>query len=634
MCIVREDAGVFEEYEGSIKIMRRIKRWVFLGGAFWASLGLILCCGCSPKQANTAADLVAENISPWVAGTDNPLMRYVPSDAPLILATQRGHDRGNAGMRNLAKIFGNEKLFFGALIGEDLSELLSNYDVRAPQWGLDPEGRVDAVLYMYDNRIVIHVTVADAASALTRLDTYMQKVSGYIKLRTVEADGWRVYVHDADGKSSVEASVGVHVQGEVMSIGIWWGDRELPNAILKPVSSPYRVDGGRDDVLIAHLNHAGIGEFLMRIPWVAAEMDEYYINEFISKNDREKMIAFCRSDPKYCLNREYKFSNSVTYEAYWAAREAAEAQGIEVNDQESWEEDPNAEGSGEFAPGEMIDKIGSTSIGEEVCIGEFKSAFADVPETDIAVTVSASGKLGGRLVMPIASADMYKEMNALITEHDILQDEDAMAYGFVGIKLYDGVINAMRRMEAFEKRGWKCAQMQGISEGVQEKRKDLERALQKKDEFATFITGFESLSFIVKDLIIGEYAEDETPIKFLLNMRNSSAANHLIADYFFETPVQDGVIMTVDAGDLKPNILVSDKTLWVGTEPYELAKVTSERKREGGAGLYISKQLIDKVIGNVRTLKQMEDSFLSDYRVDLGMKDSKVMFEVEPVEMH
>lgn len=605
--------------------MRCIKRW-----AFWASLGLILCCGCSPKQANTAADLVSENVSPWAAGTENPLMRYVPSDAPLILATQRGHDRKNVGMRNFAKIFGNEifgnqKPFFRELIDEDLNELLSNYDVQAPQWGLDPEGRVDAVLYMYDNRIVIHVTVADAASALTRLDTYIQ--CGY-KLRTVEADGWRFYVHDADEQSSVEASVGVHVQGEVMSIGIWGGDRELPNEILKPVSSPYRVDGGRDDVLIAHLDHAGIGEFLMRIPWVAAEMDDYYIHEFTSKSDREKMIAFCRSDPKYCLDDVHKFSHTVTSEAYWAALEAAKAQGIE------WEEDLNAEGSGEHAPGEMIDKIGSTSIGEEVCIGEFKSAFADVPETDIAVTVSASGKLGGRLVMQIASADMYKEMNALITEHDVLQDEDAMAYGYVGIKLYDGVINAMRRMEAFEKRGWKCAQMQSISERVQDKRNDFERALQKKHEFATFITGFESLSFIVKDLVSGECAEDGTLIKFLLNMRNSSAANHLIADYFFETPVQDGVIMTVDAGDLKPNILVSDKTLWVGTEPYDLAKVTSERKKESGAGLYISKQLIDKIIGKVRTWKQMEDSFLSDYRVGLGMKDSKVMFDVEPVEMH
>ncbi|MBO4350799.1 MAG: hypothetical protein J6A01_07645 [Proteobacteria bacterium] len=123
-----------------------------------AFLSILMICGCSHSQPQTANDVVVDTITPWQVDTPNPLLAFVPEDAALVIATQRKRDIHSNGMLEYLDMLHD---FFGHELSEDLERLLKYYEAQAPVMGLDPNGHFDFVAYLHAGKAVMHITVAD-----------------------------------------------------------------------------------------------------------------------------------------------------------------------------------------------------------------------------------------------------------------------------------------------------------------------------------------------------------------------------------------------------------------------------------------------------------------------------------------
>ena len=594
--------------------MKRIRTLVLS-----AFVGALVCCGCSQKATKTAAD-VAMSISPWEAGTANPLMAYVPEDAPMIVATNRSDTMENEGIRNLLWLLG-EALELREDLGDEIGPLLSDYRENAAAWGLDPEGKVDMVFYLRDSRAITHITVADDLKAMEGFEHFVQLVSDEGEVTVRDEDGWRIYRHEADKDFNDSSYLAVHVKGGVMSVLHWTGEIGLPSEVLNVAGKPFRAESGKDDVLLWHVDFARFGEFVTKVDWIADFLNERYFDGFITKKDQERWMTFCRENAKFC--EEHYQGRSYVVIPYEAHEAAVDALGdIEVD--RSNVQDVTMD--------EWIAKLGTTNIKDDVCIDEFKSIFKDVPSADLAISVSKNGKVGGRIGASLVAVSLYNDIKSLITEHAILKDDAAKTYGYIGLKIYDALRLNEKYLNEFITRDWKCEQIHGAFDAIKESNStsSAERMMRKLGEFGVVLKEFESLSFMLSDFAISRMGSDGSLPEFLVHMRNAPEAFETILGYF-DMPVEDGKVATLDAGDLQPNVLVKGRDMLAGSSKYDLLSQDVKMAKDRFAAVHISKKIIDTFVP-YGDLGGASTSFLTAYDLSLSLEDHGIVFAIEPAE--
>lgn len=593
---------------GAKMMKNQVRTWVLS-----AVVGAFVCCGCATKETKTAAD-VAMSVAPWEAGTANPLLSYVPEDAPVIVATNRSHTMENEGVRNMLWLLGE-----ALELGSDLSPLLSDYRENAAEWGLDPEGKVDAVSYIYDSKMIVHITVADALTAMASFDSFMQIVNEEVKVTMRDVDGWRVYRHEADKVLENNSNMAVHVKGSVMSVVIWNGNGDVPGEILKVVGKPFRAETGKDDVVTGHVDFARLGEFVAKMDWMTDALNERYFDDFMTKKDHERWMSFCRENAKLCVEqyqgRAYAIIPNDAHEAAMSALGDVEIDSANIK---------------ELTIDEWISKIGTTNFKDKVCINEFKSVFKDVPSADIAISVSDGGKIGGRIGAKIVAGDFRNELNSLITDHALLKDDSSKTYGYIGYKIYDALKMNEKYLDNFVKKEWKCEQMRGMFDAISENNYSSKKMMRKLGEFSIVLEKFESLSFMLSDFVIAGMGGMGTLPEFLVHMRNAPEALAMILGYF-DVPAEEGKVSTIDAGDLQPKVLLSGNGLLVGSSKYDLLSQDVKMAKQRFAEVHVSKNIVQAILPYGK-LGGASTSFITDYDLNLSLENEGIVFAVAPSE--
>ena len=582
-----------------------------------AVVGALVCCGCSQKASKTAAD-VAMSISPWEAGTANPLLAYVPEDAPMIVATNRSDTMENEGIRNLLWLLG-EALELREDLGDEIGPLLSDYRENAAAWGLDPEGKVDMVFYLRDSRAITHITVADDLKAMEGFEHFVKLVDDGTEVTVRDEDGWRIYRHEADKDFNDSSYLAVRVKGGVMSVLHWTGEIGLPSEVLNVAGKPFRAESGKDDVLISHVDFARLGEFAAKVDWMANFLNERYFDDFITDKDHERWMTFCRENAKFC--EEHYQGRSYVVIPYEAHEAAVNALGdIEVD--RSNVQDVTID--------EWIAKLGTTNIKDDVCIDEFKSIFKDVPSADLAISVSKNGKIGGRIGASLVAGSLYNDIKSLITEHALLKDDTAKTYGYIGYKIYDALKMNERYLDDFVKKDWKCEQMRGMFDTISENNNSSKKLKRKLGEFSIVLEKFESMAFMLSDFQIAGMGMGGDLPEFLVHMRNAPEALAMVLGYF-DVPAEDGKVSTIDAGDLQPKVLLNGNDLLVGSSQYDLSSQDVKMSKQQFAAVHISRKIVEAILP-YGDLGGTSTSYLTAYDLSLSMEDGGIVFAVVPEE--
>ena len=586
----------------------QVRTWVLS-----AVVGALVCCGCGQKETKTAVD-VAMSVAPWEAGTANPLLSYVPEDAPVILATNRSYTMENEGVRNLLWLLGEE-----LDLGDEMGPLLSEYRENAEQWGLDPEGKVDAVLYLRDSKAIVHITVADELKAMAGFEHFMQLVGEEVAVTMRDDNGWRVYRHEADKVLENTSNMAVHVKGGVMSVAVWNGDGDVPREVLNAAGKPFRAEGAKGDVVTGHVDFARLGEFVAKMDWIADALNERYFDDFMTKKDHDRWVSFCRENAKLCAEqyqgRTYVIMPHDAHEAAVSALGDSQLDRSNVT---------------ELSIDEWISKLGTTSFKDDVCINEFKSIFKDVPSADIALSVSSSGKIGGRIGAKLLAGDFRNEVKSLITDHALLKDDTAKTYGYIGYKIYDALKMNERYLDDFVKKDWKCEQMRGMLDAISENNNSSKKLKRKLGEFSIVLEKFESMAFMLSDFQIAGMGMGGDLPEFLVHMRNAPEALAMVLGYF-DVPAEDGKVSTIDAGDLQPKVLHNGNDLLVGSSQYDLSSQDVKMSKQQFAAVHISRKIVEAILP-YGDLGGTSTSYLTAYDLSLSMEDGGIVFAVVPEE--
>lgn len=264
--------------------------------------------------------------SGWRPNTPNPLLQYVPQDAPLVLATMRAHTIENPGVQEFMKELGwkerravqllrdepygfknieydnhpgdieYEKELIGAPSPDNpviewshdlLNDLLKDYTSHAAAMGLDPQGKVDAVAYVKDASIVAHISVIDEKRALNRLMKSLHKYQEIVfnsqryefdfSEQMINDKTWNVLKMDHIQNQKALA-IAAHTENNILTIAFYDPSEPFPAHILleqKDHFQPQNTIATPD--LIGHIDFNKLPSELFSLWAIADLIDDIYI---------------------------------------------------------------------------------------------------------------------------------------------------------------------------------------------------------------------------------------------------------------------------------------------------------------------------------------------------------------------
>lgn len=267
-----------------------------------------------------------EDESAWHPNTPNPLLQYVPQDAPLVLATMRAHTIESPGIQAFMTAFGRkerrallllkdepygfkkieydnnpgdieyEKELIGAPSPDNpviewshdlLNDLLTNYTAHAAAMGLDPQGKVDVVAYVKDASIVAHITVIDEKRALDRLVKSLHKYQEIVfnsqryKFEFSEQSKndklWKVLrMEHVQNQKALE--IAAHTENNILTIAIYDPSMPFPAHILSTQSDYFQPQNALTTPdLIGHIDFNRLPSELFSLWTIADLIDDIYI---------------------------------------------------------------------------------------------------------------------------------------------------------------------------------------------------------------------------------------------------------------------------------------------------------------------------------------------------------------------
>ena len=466
---------------------------------------VVMCCfvGCSKPK-----DLFEAGVPQWELRTPNPLLNYVPEDAVFVLANQRDPIQQNSLFKKVLEEFVDEMDFL-----EDcgLDDLITDYPNEAVKWGLDPNGNVDFASYIHgNNTLVIHFTVDNEKLALERINGLLKKSfleahdAGLLHYEFLENQGvhqqWQI--HHIEINSGYSVNWAVHSFDNVVTFVMYKGTDLIPEYVLSAPKKPFSVDKLDDKTfLIAHVDHAGFAKYLLSWEKLENKLNDKYIRNYLSSDDEKRFKEKCEEQLEYCypLEQYQTFADKVCDGDEWECRRLW----YDYEDYDEIETDDidklpycldNREHEGEIIEREarkahqevlgkqiaeikeksdkidvdtkLLRELGSTSIGDDVCMQEIASLFADSPSSDWAFVGSNSGLFGMRVTQAIANADLKQKLQKATSAYVDYYNPDVLLSVAMGMDLSQMYILSKDYWRDLSSRTWQCQQIAGFMEDI------------------------------------------------------------------------------------------------------------------------------------------------------------------------
>lgn len=466
---------------------------------------VVMCCfvGCSKPK-----DLFEAGVPQWELRTPNPLLNYVPDDAVFVLANLREPSQQNIVFNKLLKEIVDDMNFPEEF---DVDALIEDYPNEAVKWGLDPNGNVDFASYIHgNNTLVIHFTVDNEKLALERINGLLKKSfleahdAGLLHYEFLENQGvhqqWQI--HHIEINSGYSVNWAVHSFDNVVTFVMYKGTDLIPEYVLSAPKKPFSVDKLDDKTfLIAHVDHAGFAKYLLSWEKLENKLNDKYIRNYLSSDDEKRFKEKCEEQLEYCypLEQYQTFADKVCDGDEWECRRLW----YDYEDYDEIETDDidklpycldNREHEGEIIEREarkahqevlgkqiaeikeksdkidvdtkLLRELGSTSIGDDVCMQEIASLFADSPSSDWAFVGSNSGLFGMRVTQAIANADLKQKLQKATSAYVDYYNPDVLLSVAMGMDLSQMYILSKDYWRDLSSRTWQCQQIAGFMEDI------------------------------------------------------------------------------------------------------------------------------------------------------------------------
>ena len=443
-------------------------------------------------------------------------------------------------------------------LSEDLERLLKYYEAQAPVMGLDPNGQFDFVAYLHDSKAVMHITVADEIKAAE----YIKHLLGE-KAQNVQ--NWVIYSDINPDEPENDLSIATHIKNSVLTIVISNSHiktaPDVPNAQKKHFVPKVTND---DTMIVNYIHYERFVDFLLRMP------------------------AFIR---------EYDYRSG-----FWHKSEGFDTEQMSH-------------------PTEWLKANGYTSVGDDVCIREFKSMVSEISSSNYELTLSKSG-IAGMKFDTVMTSGFLGEIKSLMTEHIVLDDPDAKVRGHLSISI-DKAVKLVQKI-FFTQRDWKCTQARIFIDHIIDDF-NIEELKYEDDIYINYIKDFESLSFIIKNVIIPEQLERD-PVQFLVHMKHSPKTFEKIALDYFDIPYTDGVSHPISLNSYhKYSLMFKGNDAYFGSELPDPNK-QYQRKTDAFADLTVQKSFLYPLLKD-----KVPTHLLWNYHLNLGIENNALVFSILPM---
>lgn len=619
--------------------MRHVRSIVMMGLA-----GLLLM-GCSHPKSKTAADVpvmdVNASLSVWQKDTMNPLLSYVPDDAPFVVVTQRGQQMNYSGVSKL----------MGFFLFDHLGDASDKLDRILNEFGLESNGKFDAVMYVRDYYAVFHITMADTQKGMDYFNEVLEKQRSEEKCYTMITEGvfeekcapllsikdeqnWRVIEYHENGQN-LPFKFALHQGKDVLSLVVFDAIHALPDEVLSGVKSPYVPKiTHKKAVFAGRIDYSRFAELLLKQPAITDQMDEEYWDEdddAYGYVDSEKKYDLCMAESISC-DDEWRRKSRCRDESHLRCPPPGKTEKKSQTDDYddgymncSWTESclECAENEHcyatlfnykELSSKDRLHKIGKTSISDEVCVNEIKSLYQDYPVTEFEVVVEDTGAIGMRISTVIASDELIREMKSLITEHGEVKDEDVMARGFTGFKFGTAITSLAKRLEkVFENRSYDCSQLQMLAVNEMKLQREFKELME--DELWSYAKNMGSMSFVLKNVYI--HRHDFIP-QFWGYVSNSPVVLHSLGEE----------ISKINEDEFESEFIqhqISGNSMILTTSPYSPENTKYSMVNDDGTfvDIRVRKDLVEQISDEIGCL-------VSDYHLYIGLKNNEFIISLMP----
>ena len=176
----------------------------------------------------------------------------------------------------------------------------------------------------------------------------------------------------------------------------------------------------------------------------------------------------------------------------------------------------------------------------------------------------------------------------------------------------------------FTQRDWKCTQARIFIDHIIDDF-NIEELKYEDDIYIKYIKDFESLSFIIKNIIIPEQLERE-PAQFLVHMRHSPKTFEKIAQDGFEIPYTDGIAHPISLNSYhKYAIMFMGNEAYLGSELPDPNK-QYQRKTDAFVDVTVQKSFLYPLLKD-----EVPTHLLGSYHLKLGIENNALVFSILPM---
>ena len=269
-------------------------------------------------------------------------------------------------------------------------------------------------------------------------------------------------------------------------------------------------------------------------------------------------------------------------------------------------------------PTEWLKANGHTSIGDDVCIREFKSMVSELTSSNWELTLSDNGIAGMRFDTVMTPA-FLGDIKSLMTEHVVLNDSDAKARGYVSFSM-DKTVKLIQKI-FLTQRDWKCTQARIFVDHIID---DYDIDEIENFDYQNNIKDFESLSFMIKSIIMPEQLESQ-PLQFLMHIKYGTKAFNDNVQSFFDIPSTDGIAHPIGLNSYhKYAIMFQGNDTFFGSDlpaPDEQLQI----KMDAFVDLTVQKDFIYPLLKD-----EVPNNLLGSYHIHLGIENNALVFSILP----
>ena len=542
-----------------------------------ALLGIVILCGCSQTKTNTKSDplpVASGSVSKtsgtgWQMNTPNALLNYVPNDASLVFATQRNRDIHSKGV---LEYLSTASIVLYYELDKNVRNLLKYYEAIAPLIGLDQNGRLDAVIYIHDNKLVFQITVSDEKKLKDALDNLTNELRSD-NVNVWRKQNWTFYDIKEHGH---DYSVATNMQNNIFTVVLSAMTDTIPDEVLSVRKNHFEPKAiSQDTVLAGYIDYEKMIDFIFSLPVLTDDID------------RQNMLEIMRRTDLYNRDEYYNTDNYT----------------------------------------EWLKAHGLPSITDEACIHDFKTMFSSISSSNLTLSLSDSGAAGFQFNIDIKSSDLLRDLNDLKTEHADLDDSNAVLSGYVSLSM-DKALKLIQNI-MLPHRDWKCPYAEAfINEIVDEFDIDKWNA---DNEYTQDIRGFESISFVLNDLYIDRLKRTLPTPRLLIHMKNTAPNAFMHISDHLDIHYKDSFMTSVKLEGYEYNVLFRGSDAYLGTISPD-QNLQHRMIKDHFADLKVKKSFIYALVADEMSHAPVPLYLMWNYHLIFTIENNSLVFSILPYE--